>query len=316
MDFHEANYGLWAIEPRFVPTLASRMKAVASGHGPGEKKAAVASVTRTVAKAIAVIPIIGVVEKRRSMMMDWFGGASTDEVGYMLEAAVNDDRVKAVILDMDTPGGMVYGTPELANKIYAMRGKKPIVAIANPMACSAGHYIGSAADRFYVCPSGDVGSVGVVSMHFDYSKAMEDEGIKVTMIRAGEYKYEGNYYEPLSDAARHHYQDSVDETYGMFIGDLAKFRGKTRAEVLENFGKGRAMGAKDAVAAGMVDGIATFDQVVARLQAGKIRADGPAAMDDWTSEIMCEPESAGEGEDLSKRRRVMAMKAKVRGRRA
>lgn len=314
MDFHEANCGLWAIEPRFVPTLASRMKAVATGLVPGEKMAAASSVTRTVAKAIAVIPIIGVVEKRRSMMMDYFGGASTDEVGDMLGAAVNDDRVKAVILDMDTPGGMVYGTPELANKIYAMRGRKPIVAIANPMACSAGSYIGSAADRFYIVPSGETGSNGVVRIHFDYSKAMEEDGIKVTMIRAGEYKYEGNHYEPLSEEAIQHYQDSVNETYETFTRDLAKFRGKTHSEVLENFGKGRAVSAKAALAAGMVDGIATFDQVVARLQAGKIRVDGPAAMDDWASEIMCKPEPAGDGDDLAKRRRVVAMKTKVRNR--
>lgn len=316
MDFHEANCGLWAIEPRFVPTLASRMKAVATGLGPGEKMAAASSVTRTVAKAIAVIPIIGVVEKRRSMMMDYFGGASTDEVGYMLEAAVNDDRVKAVILDMDTPGGMVYGTPELANKIYAMRGRKPIVAISNPMACSAGHYIGSAADRFYVCPSGDVGSVGVYVLHVDMSKAYEDAGVKVSVIRAGEHKIEANPWEPMTEDVRKSIQDDVDDIYQSFVGDVAKFRGKTRAEVLENFGKGRAVSAKAALAAGMVDGIATFDQVVARLQAGKIRVDGPAAMDDWASEITCEPEPAGDGEDLAKRRRVLGMKAKVRGRRA
>lgn len=289
---------LMMMEPRALESFAILMGRLIRGaeHMP-KRMAEPGANTRSQAKAIAVIPIIGVMENRQTMFSDWYGGIGTDRIGAAFDAAVTDDRVKSIILLWDTPGGMVYGTPELARKIYDARTEKPIVSLAEHMAASAGYYGASAAHRLYVSPSGDVGSVGVYQMHVDYSQALEAEGVKVEFIKAGAHKAEGNPYEPLSQDARDYIQSDVDAIYDQFVSDVAKHRGVSKEDVLANFGEGRTLNAKRAVTAGMADGIATFEQVVARLHAGKINTGGAAANDDWESPVMlAPPESHGSAE--------------------
>lgn len=289
---------LMMMEPRALESFTTLMGRLIRGAEHMPKRSAEPSTsTRSQAKSIAVIPIIGVMENRATMFSDWYGGIGTDRIGAAFDAAVMDDRVKSILMLWDTPGGMVYGTPELAKKIYDARGVKPIVSLAEHMAASAGYYAASAAHRLYVSPSADVGSVGVYQMHVDYSNAMEAEGVKVTFIKAGAHKVEGNPYEPLSQDALDYIQGDVNDIYDQFVADVAKHRSVSKADVLANFGEGRTLNAKRAVAAGMADGIATFDQVVARLHAGKINTAGAAANDDWESPVVMEDsESFGTAE--------------------
>jgi ClpP class serine protease len=183
---------------------------------------------------------------------------------------------------------MVYGTPELARKIFNARGSKPIVAIANPMAASAALWAGTAADRFYITPSGEAGSHGVYSMHMDYSKALENDGVKVTFVSAGKFKTEGSPYEPPSDEFLASEQSTVDEIMGEFTSALARHRGKASSYVLENFGQGRLLSAKKAVEVGLADGVMTFEQVVSRLLSGHIRTGQAASADDLTTPVQDE----------------------------
>ena len=159
----------------------------------------------------------------------------------------------------------MYGLEELSAKLYAARGRKPIVAVANAQAASAAYYIGSSAKQFVVTPSGVIGSIGIVSVHTDTSAADEKIGLKRTIISTPKFKAEGNPHEALTEAARDYEQGLVDDFYGRFVGDVARNRSTTKADVETNFGQGRMVTAKDAVANGMADRIGTLEETVARL---------------------------------------------------
>lgn len=247
--------------------------------------------------AVAVIPIQGVITKRGG----WFSDG-TDRVSRTLDAAMASKAVGGIVLDIDSPGGSSYGLQEFADKIYSLRGAgKPIVAIANPLAASAAIWAGSAADQFIVTPSGDVGSVGVWSLHIDYSAAMEAEGVKPTFIFAGKYKVEGNPYEPLTDEARAEMQRSVDETYSDFTTAMARNRGVTRAKVLADFGEGRVLSAARAKAAGMVDRIASLDEVLAGMgaTAGSRSTEATAAAEEKYLQLIWNDEQAAPAKDTT-----------------
>jgi signal peptide peptidase SppA len=247
--------------------------------------------------AVAVIPIQGVITKRGG----WFSDG-TDRVSRTLDAAMASKAVGGIVLDIDSPGGSSYGLMEFADKIYSLRGAgKPIIAIANPLAASAAIWAGSAADQFIVTPSGDVGSVGVWSLHIDYSAAMEAEGVKPTLIFAGKYKVEGNPYEPLTDEARAEMQRSVDETYSDFLTAMARNRGTTKAKVLADFGEGRVLSAARAKAAGMVDRIASLDDVLVGMGAtgGSRGAEATAATEEKFLQAVWNDEQAAPAKDTT-----------------
>lgn len=301
-----SGHSLWMMEPSALADMRLLLHRLASG----ERVSAVNTQREPSpkAKAVAVIPVVGVMEQRQNVWSDFYGGISTDGISRAFDSALNDSAVKAVLLDMHTPGGEVYGVPELSRKVHAARGTKPVVAVANSLAASAGYYLASAADRVYVTPSGDVGSVGVYMMHLDHSKMLDEVGIKPTFVKAPAHKAEGNPYEPLSDEAREYLQGEVNELYDMFVSDVAKFRGVSGSDVRQNFGEGRTLTAKRAVSAGMADGVATFDQVVNRLLSGKIRFGEPASADDWTTPVVAEDELR-----LRQRRARVAVAVRNRG---
>ncbi len=194
---------------------------------------------------------------------------------------MKDESVSGIILDVSSPGGMVYGAQELADKIFQARGTKPIVAVANPYMASGAYWLGAAADRIIVTTSGDLGSVGVICEHVDLSKSMEQDGAKVTVIRSEKspFKAETNDAEPLT--ARQNMQSRADTIYAKFVGDLAKFRGVSVDFVNENFGKGRMVDSQSAVKAGMADRVGTMEDIAAKMMAGRIRISSEKAQDEW-----------------------------------
>jgi ClpP class serine protease len=163
----------------------------------------------------------------------------------------------------------------LAAKIFKARATKPTIGVANTSAASAAYRLGTAFGELVVTPSGEVGSIGTWSMHRDYSEMLEREGVKVTIISAGEFKTEFNPYEPLSEAAKVEEQASVDHYSGMFVAAIAKHRGVTAAVVKKDFGQGRMIRAKEAVQLGMADRVATLEETIRRvggMLSGRARA--------------------------------------------
>ena len=199
--------GVRAAGFRFDPeAIAARLEAAGAARQPVQRSTGLT----------AVIPIYGVIQHRADMLSEFSGGTSTTAISKALRAALTDDRIKSIVLEIDSPGGSVAGVSELADEIYAARGTKPITAVANTMAASAAYHLGSQADEFVVTPSGSVGSIGVYGVHQDVSAAMEAAGVKTTLISAGKYKVEGNSYEPLSSEAAMHMQEQVSAFYDVF----------------------------------------------------------------------------------------------------
>lgn len=215
---------------------------------------------------VAVIPVHGAVTQRADVLWELFGGATTEGIGANFQAAIDNPAVDSIVFDIDSPGGSVYGIDELASKIRAGRQAKPIYAIANSLMASAAYYIGSAANEIWITPGGEVGSIGTLLVHADYSQQLEEEGVKVTIIKAGERKAEGNPYEPLSDRAKANLQSSVDDYYQKFVNAVAVNRGITPKEAAsERFGRGLVFRADEAVGRGIVDRVGTYEDLLSHV---------------------------------------------------
>ena len=217
---------------------------------------------------IAVLPLYGVVTQRGNMVDDISGpgSTSTQQFTSVLRQMLTDDTVGQILIDIDSPGGSVYGVSELGDAILSARAQKPVVAIANSLAASAAYWVGSQASEFYITSGGEVGSIGVWQAHQDYSKAMDEAGVKTTLISAGKFKVEGNPYAPLDEEAQGFMQSRVDDYYASFTKAVAKGRGVPITQVRDGMGQGRVLGADAALAQNMVDGIASFDQVLSKMQ--------------------------------------------------
>ena len=223
-----------------------------------------------VVNGVAVIPVDGVIAKRMNMLTKISGGVSTELVTRDVKAALADPSVKAIVMAIDSPGGSVDGTQELAQAIFNGRGTKPIIAYADGLMASAAYWIGSACDK--VVMSGEtaaIGSIGIVATHVDVSQAEKQQGVKTTEVVAGKYKRIVSQYAPLSEAGLQTMQDQVDYVYSVFVNDVAKHRGVTPDVVLKNMADGRIFFGSQAIEAGLVDGFATLDSLVSALAKGE-----------------------------------------------
>lgn len=221
-------------------------------------------------RGVAILPVEGVIAKRMSLFTRISGGVSTSYLQNDFRQALEDPAVKAIVLHVDSPGGAVDGTQELASLIFQNRGKKPVVALADGLMASAAYWIGAAADQILVTSdTTQVGSIGVVATHVDVSKAEEQMGIKTTEITAGRFKRIASQYAPLSQEGRASIQDHVDTLYSVFLSDVAKFRGGTPEDVHERMADGRIFIGKAAIDAGLVDGVSTLSELIDRLASGE-----------------------------------------------
>lgn len=272
-DLVRAGGGLWCLDMSLLPRYITRDTAELKRRLP------------RMDGAVAVIPVDGVLTPKGS---HWT--TSTERIGRAVEAAMAHRQITGVVLDVDSPGGSGYGLMEFADKLHSMRSVKPIVAQVNPIAASAALWTASAASRIVVTPSGDIGSLGVYSMHVDYSGALAAEGVAVTFIHAAKYKVEGNPYQPLTDEAREEIQRGVDELYGDFVSAVARNRGVSRAHALERFGEGRLLSATKAVSVGLADRVGTLADTLREVGAtdGDVRRSAndalPMLMAAWNGE--------------------------------
>ena len=217
-------------------------------------------------KGVAIIPVQGVLMPKGGA--DWFGAwQGMDSMRVQLEAAANHPDVAAIILDVDSPGGAVTGTMETAAAVREAASKKKVVAVVDSLAASAAYWIASQASKIVATPSADVGSIGVYSVHNDYSAMLRNAGIGTTIVKSSgsPYKAEGNPYEPLSDEAKAYAQSRVDESHGNFVRDVAQGRGATQTAVRDTYGQGRVVDARKGVSLGMVDEVGDMNSVLTSL---------------------------------------------------
>ncbi len=274
-----ANATTWAILPS---SLASSLDAARRGEVSRRVK------LPRVHGQVALLPIHGTITQRGSDWDEIFGGTATQGFEAAFQRAVDSDRIKAIVLDVDSPGGTTAGVEQAADRVFRARGSKPIVAVANSQAASAAYWIASSADSFVASPGADVGSIGVFRMHQDVSKAMDDMGVATTFIAEPEHKVEGNPFQPLSEDAVAHHKEQVHDTYLAFNGAVARNRGVTTAVARETFGKGRTFNAGEAAKRGMVDRVASMAQVMSELGVQPSGGQAEAAAADELTQWLCE----------------------------
>jgi len=213
------------------------------------------------ATGIAVLPIYGTLVRRAIGLEAESGMASYQGLATMLDTAVADPNVAAILLDIDSAGGESGGVFDLADRVAAAAKRKPVWALANDMAFSAAYAIGSAASRFIVTRTGGVGSIGVIAMHADQSVKDAKDGVRYTTVFAGARKNDLNPHEPISDEAHAFLKNEVERVYGLFVETVARNRGVS-ADAVRATEASIYYGA-DAVAAGLADAVGTFDDVLA-----------------------------------------------------
>lgn len=244
--------GCWNIEPAYLETVMRNVNDMDIDAAQFQEIEARDITKPVVVGKVAVIDIKGPLWDRDNILARWFGN-SYEAIEAQLINAVNSKKVRKIVFDIDSGGGEASGMDELATVIRDVGIQKNTASFVRGMMASAAYGLGSAANEIIATPTSEIGSIGTVLVHQDISGMLEQDGVKLTVIKAGQYKWEGNAYEPLGEEAKEYFQDQVNKYYSRFVSTVAANRGVTRAEVTENYGQGRMMIATDALASAMID---------------------------------------------------------------
>lgn len=214
---------------------------------------------------IAVVPILGPLVTRGDWLTSLLGASDYGEIASAVEAALADPSVRAVLWEIDSPGGEVGGLFDLIDRLVSLReaAQKPLWAVASESALSAAFAIASVADRLYVTRTAEVGSIGVVAIHVDESVADVMAGLKWTLVHAGDRKIDGNAHEPLSDAAFSAIQADVDALHADLVTLVARNRNMSPAAVRAT--EAAIYRGQRGIDAGLADKLGTVDLALADL---------------------------------------------------
>lgn len=268
----------WALDP----TIHAQMEMILERWAAGTRltqdqiQAAVGTAPQAIAQrrqqaaqasggAVAVVPVYGVLTHRAYAAQSVSTTlTSTEGLSAQIQAAENNPEVSSIVLDVNSPGGSVFGVQEVGDTIYRARSTKPVIAVVNSIAASGGYWVASQATEVVITPSGMAGSIGAFMAHEDRSQKYAQEGIKRTYVHAGKYKVEGNDSGPLEGEALAYTQSMVDAFYSSFVRAVSRGRGVS-VDIARgpDFGQGRMVMAKEAVTRGMANRIGTLEQVIA-----------------------------------------------------
>lgn len=197
----------------------------------------------------------------------YYGITGYDDIRAALVKAVSNQNVSSIILNVSSGGGHVAGCHETAQLIARVNKVKPVVTYTGSTMGSAAVWTGCAASYIVAGETATVGSIGIIMVHMEKSKMLEDMGVKATVIRAGAEKALASPYEPLSDKAKENLQAHAAELYDIFIKQVAESRGVSVTTADTKFGQGREFLGKAALAAGLVDKVGTYEDAFAKAMA-------------------------------------------------
>ncbi len=210
--------------PLHVRAARGAAQAVAGLFSPGEGKEPDASRPYAVEDGVAVIEITGVIV-RRQPSWSWMAVSSMERLRQVVKAALGDASVRAILLDIDSPGGAVSGVDEMAAWLAKAATRKPMYAYTAGDMTSAAFWLGSACGDVTASRAARVGHVGLYMVHVDWSKWNEGFGINPTWLASGDLKTTGHPDAPLSDRDREYLQERLDQAYDLFVNDVAKALG-------------------------------------------------------------------------------------------
>lgn len=204
---------------------------------------------------VAVLPVEGTLVHKGRWIGQSSGETSYEGLNALINRARNDSSVKGVVFEVDSFGGEVAGAFETAAMIRDLSAAKPTLAILTDFALSAGYLMASQARQVVMPETGAAGSIGVVTMHVDMSKALEQRGFKVTLLHSGKHKVDGNSTEPLPEEVRARIQERLDQARGLFADAVAAGRGNRLGAKAALATEAQIFEGRQAVKAGLVDGL-------------------------------------------------------------
>lgn len=286
-----------------LTTLAAQLPAQAASYsaraGRGDK-------TYVVRDSIAIIPVEGTLVHKSGYIGSSSGAMGYDGIEAQIKAAIDDPMVKGILLDVDSPGGEVAGVQEVARVLS--NSSKPVWAHANEMAASAAYWLASAADKLVLTETAEVGSVGVLMAHADYSEALSNEGIKVTLIHAGANKVDGNPYTPLPDAVKAEFQADIDQLRTLFATSVATNMGIPTAQVLAT--EARMYRGQEAVNQGLAHAVMSFEDTLAAFSQSLANRGGSLKGKTMSKpDTNASPAAAGEGNPITAEAHTAAISA-------
>ena len=208
--------------------------------------------------SVGIIHISGIISRHADMLASFFGmgSAAIENIAKDFQSLLDNEEVKSIILDFDTPGGAITGVNELAEIIYNARGVKPIKAYVTGLACSAGYFLASACDEIIIDEMGQVGSIGVM-------RVVSKQNDKSVIFKSSQSPMKN--IEADSELGKAEYQAKVDYLASIFIDKVAKYRGITSDEVINRGNKGGVLVGAVAVTAGLADRLGSMDQLIIEL---------------------------------------------------
>jgi signal peptide peptidase SppA len=226
-------------------------------------------------EGIAVIDIVGVLMKRQTSLA---AGTSTSMARRQIRNAVNNPNVKALMLMIDSPGGQAAGTQELADDVFKASQQKPVAAFIEDLGASAAFWVASQASNVFANATALVGAIGTFTVIEDSSEMADRLGVKVHVVKAGEFKGAGTPGTPVTEEHLSEIQRIVTTLNGFFIEGIAAGRGMSLDQAIK-VADGRVHVGREAQALGLIDGVKTFQTAMASLL-DKVETKGVFAMAD------------------------------------
>jgi signal peptide peptidase SppA len=306
--FVEHWLGPWAMRELEFNALAETVRGLdLSSHlaGPAPARARDASNDdqyTMLADGVAMIQLRGRMQKQRASLGS---SASTVDTRRAIRAAVEDPEVGSILLVIDSPGGTVAGTAELAADVAAAAEKKQVVAVVEDIGASAAYWVASQASQVFAQKTAAVGSIGTYGVVVDSSQSAEKKGYKVHVVRAGDNKGVGTPGSPVTQDHLDQFQDEINALNDCFVSGVADGRGMSVDDV-SKLSTGQTWIGEAAVKAGLIDGVKTIDQAAGlaresstkflkerKRMASASYAEIVAACPGASSEFICKELSAG-----------------------
>jgi len=244
----------------------------------------------------AVVPVFGVIAKYASQLNDVSQpvGTSAEQIGQDLQRALDDRKVEGILLDIESPGGTMAGVPELARRIAQAGALKPVAAVADDLAASAGYWLGSQAGAFFAGRAADIGSIGVYQVLRDSSQASQRFGVVYHVVRSGPFKGSGYPGATISAEELDQVQREIASAAAIFSGDVAAGRGLEPAQA-EALATGAVWVGQEAVDLGLIDGLATTAEMIEAMNDGHL----PQGMKLRTRKVTAPARAAGAQEETT-----------------
>lgn len=221
---------------------------------------------------VAVIPIEGTLVHKGAFVGKSSGRTSYQGIQTQVARAKNSPAIKGAVFEIDSFGGEAAGAFDTADMIADLSAVKPTIAILTDNAASGGYALAAPARQIVAPAFGQVGSIGVVKLHVDFSRMLENDGIKVTIMAAGAHKADGNQFQPLSADLRARLNAEIEEMRQTFADHVGRYRGKrfTAAQAMAT--EAQTYRSAEALALGLIDAIGkpaeAFDAFIAAVNKG------------------------------------------------